>query len=122
MMNTLLKSFIVLIIFTLPTHAFAIGALAIDSNQGARFGFAYDHASINDAESRALNECGNGCQVVKTFTSGCAAYAADQADGSSIYGWGTGSNPNYAQSNALNYCRNYGGSQCIVRSWGCNSN
>lgn len=120
-MKTRLNSFVALIILILPIQVLANGALAIDSNQGARYGFAYNHASVSDAESKALKECGDGCQIVKTFTSGCAAYAADQANGSSIYGWGTGSNPNYAQSNALNYCRNYGGLQCIIRSWGCNS-
>ncbi len=28
----------------------------------------------------------------------------------------------YDYASVLQYCASYGGSQCIVRSWGCNSN
>ena len=77
---------------------------------------------MSDAKQKALNECGGGCNIVKTFTSGCAAYAADQASGSTAYGWGTASNSGTAQNTALNYCRQSGGngSKCVVRAWGCN--
>lgn len=107
---------------SLSAPAFANGALAIDENQGDQWGFAYDQPSMGDAESRALNECGGNCSVVQTFSSGCAAYAADQSSGSTVYGWGTADDASSAQSAALQYCRNYGGSYCVVRSWGCNSN
>lgn len=103
-------------------QVFAWGALAINGNQGKQYGFSYDYSTSNDAQNRALNECGRGCYIVKTFSSGCAAYAADQAYGSTAYGWGTASNGSEAQSTALNYCRQYGGKQCIVRAWSCNSN
>ncbi len=103
------------------TTALANGALAIDGNQGDQWGFSYDHASMGEAESRALEECGSGCSVVQTFSSGCAAYAADQSSGSTIYGWATADDGSSAQAAALQFCRNYGGSSCIVRSWGCNS-
>lgn len=100
-------------------NALANGALAIDSNQGSQYGFSYNQSSMSAARSRALNECGSSCSVVKSFSSGCAAYAADQSSGSTAYGWGTGSSSSQAKSNALSYCR---GSNCIVRAWGCNSN
>ncbi len=100
----------------------ANGALAIDGNQGARYGFSYNHSTISDAQNRAKQECGSGCYVVKTFSSGCAAYAADQAHGSTAYGWGTASSSNQAKNTALKYCRNYGGTSCVIRAWGCNSN
>lgn len=102
--------------------ALANGALAIDGNQGDQWGFSYDHSSMSEAESQALEECGSGCSIVKTFTSGCAAYAADQTSGSTVYGWATAGSGGSAQTDALQFCRNYGGSNCIVRSWGCNSN
>jgi uncharacterized protein DUF4189 len=99
----------------------AIGALAIDNNKGSRYGFSYDYSTESDAQARALRECGDGCKIVKTFSSGCAAYAADQASGSPVYGWGVGSNSDDAQSIALEHCQILGGTQCIIRVWGCNS-
>ena len=102
--------------------ASANGALAIDSNQGSQYGFSYDYGSMGEAQNRALGECGYGCRIVKTFSSGCAAYAADQASGSTAYGWGTAGNGGQAQMLAMQYCRNQGGQQCMVRAWGCNSN
>lgn len=53
--------------------------------------------------------------VVIVFAGRCAAYAADQSLGSAVYGWATGSTASQVQSTALQYCRNYGGLQCIVR-------
>jgi hypothetical protein len=99
----------------------AAGALAIDSNQGDQYGFAFDYATIGEAESRAISECGSNCSIVQTFEAGCAAYAADQTPLSTIYGWATSDSSGDAQNIALQYCSSQGGSQCIVRAWGCNS-
>ena len=101
--------------------AFAAGALAIDSNQGSRYGFAYDHASLSEAQQRAMNECGSRCRVVLRFENGCGAYAADQSTGSTVHGWGTASSGAAAQGKARSECRSRGGSSCTVRSWGCNA-
>ena len=68
----------------------AAGALAIDTNQGDQWGWAIDHASEADARQRALRECGSGCRIVMTFSGACAAYAADQANASTAYGWAWG--------------------------------
>lgn len=121
-MKNILTVVAVIFLFLSTTHAFAYGSLAIDRNQGTQYGFSYDYSSISDAQNRALSECGRGCYIVNTFSSGCAAYAADQAYGSTVYGWGTASSSSQAKSSALYYCRQYGGTQCIVRTWGCNSN
>jgi len=119
-----MKKIIVMVSFCLlyTTSVLANGALAIDGNQGSSYGFSYNQPSIGAAQNRALNECGGGCSIVQTFSNGCAAYAADQAYGSTVYGWGTGNSSGQAKSNAMQYCQNYGGTQCIVRVWGCNSN
>lgn len=98
----------------------AAGALAIDGNQGDQYGFSYNYGSMQEAEQRALSECGYGCSIVLRFESGCGAYAADQNYGSSAYGWGTASSGGEAQSRALSECASRGGSSCMVRSWGCN--
>lgn len=102
--------------------AAADGALAIDTNQGDQYGFSYDFSSMGAATDRALSECGSGCSVVLRFSSGCAAYAADQSSGSTAYGWATASSGGSAQSRAVSECQSQGGMSCRVRVWGCNSN
>ena len=64
-----------------------VGALAIDERQGIRWGWAVDYETAAAARAAALEECGAGCSVVLTFGR-CGAYAADQAGGSTAYGWG----------------------------------
>lgn len=97
------------------------GALAIDSNQGSKWGWAVDYSSQTDANKRALQECGGNCKIVKTFAGGCAAYAADQTTGSTVWGWGTNSTSAAAQNRAKSECIKQGGLSCVVRVWGCNS-
>lgn len=101
-------------------QAMAAGALAIDSNQGNQWGWSEGQASISQAEQRALSECGGGCRVVLTYGSGCGAYAADQAGGSTASGWGTASSGGGAQSTAMSQCQSRGGRSCVVRAWSCN--
>lgn len=103
------------------SNALAWGSLAIDSNQGSAYGYSYDYPTARDADARALKECGSGCTVVKNFATGCGAYAADQAPGGTAYGWGTASTEQEAKNIALSYCRQYGGTNCIIRVWSCNS-
>ena len=95
------------------------GALAIDSNQGQSWGWAIDYPTVQAAKQRALAECGQNCRVVMTFSNQCAAYAADQTRGSTIYGWAKDSTGTSARNRAMNECRNRGGESCIVRVWGC---
>ena len=102
-------------------NASAYAALAIDHNQGDRWGFSYDYPNDRAARQRALSECGKGCNIVKSFTSGCGAYAADQAYGGTAYGWGNASSEVEAKNLAMHYCRQYGGTECIIRVWACNS-
>ncbi len=102
-----------------PENRSLWGALSIDVNQGQRWGWAIDYATVREAEQRALSECGSNCRVVMTFRNQCAAYAADQEKGSTIYGWGKDSTSAAAKNRALNECRNRGGKSCIVRVWGC---
>ena len=69
---------------------------------------------------RALSECGEQCRVVMRFSGECAAYAADQAAGSTAYGWANGFESGAgARGRALAECQQKGGTSCIVRSWGC---
>lgn len=105
-------------LFLLPC-AHAVGVLAIDSNQGNQWGFAYGYSDIGQASLRAMEECGLGCQVVDIFANECAAYAADQSQGSTIYGWGKDQDASSAQARAMQECSSRGGNSCLVRVWGC---
>ena len=103
-------------------HSAMWGALAIDSNQGPSWGWAVDYATLQGAEQRALTECGEKCHVVMRFGGECAAFAADQDQGSTIHGWANGSdNGPAAQTRALDECARRGGTSCVIRAWGCTS-
>ncbi len=108
-------------LLTVTSNAFAWGSLAIDSNQGSAYGFSYDYATREAADGRALKECGYGCRIVGSFAQGCGAYAADQAPGGSAAGWGTGMVDSDAKATALGYCRQSGGTECIIRVWSCHT-
>ena len=96
------------------------GALAIDSNQGPSWGWAIDHPTPSAAAERAFAECGSDCSIVMRFSDECAAYAADQTEGSTVYGWANGyESGGGAQARAMAECGEKGGTSCIVRAWGC---
>ena len=96
------------------------GALAIDSGQGEAWGWAAGHATVADAERRALAECGEECRIVVSFEEGCAAYAADQSPGSTVAGWASELDSGVeAAETALDECARRGGADCLVRVWAC---
>ena len=115
------KLALALVLTVASSQVMAVGALAIDSNQGSRYGYSYDYTTTIDARNRALSECGADCTIVVDFDTGCAAYAADQTAGSTVYGWGKAGSENGAKNRALSECAAHGGSNCIVRVWGCNA-
>lgn len=103
-----------------PGSAGSHGALAIDSKQGTSWGWAIDYPTASAATERALSECGNGCSIIMSFADECAAFAADQATGSTANGWAKGhGSGGDARARALAECANRGGNSCIVRAWGC---
>jgi hypothetical protein len=99
--------------------AFAFGALAIDDNHGTRQGIAVNEISPEAARANALAKCGDGCRVVVTFESTCAAFAADQTPGSPIASWGYALAAPRAEAFALGRCERQGGMDCSVRVMAC---
>jgi len=115
-----LLAFGLVTVMALPQAAFAFGALAIDSNHGSAYGFSHDYSTRRDAENEAMSECGSDCTIVVEFQRGCAAYAADQRAGSSVYGWVNNvSSEAVAEHGALAQCARHGGRSCLVRVWAC---
>lgn len=104
-------------------ESLAAGALAIDQGNGSGYGWAVDHESQAEADARALRECGQGCSIVGRFNDSCMAHAADQAPGSTSYGYAHALTGQEARTSALQFCSHYGGadSQCVIRVWGCDS-
>ena len=103
-----------------PSPLASHGALALDSNQGPSWGWAIDYPTPSAAAQRALAECGGGCSIVMRFSDECAAFAADQAAGSTVYGWAKGyDSGGVARARAMAECSGKGGTSCIVRVWGC---
>ncbi|MGB4116519.1 MAG: DUF4189 domain-containing protein [Polaromonas sp.] len=94
----------------------------MDTLQGEKYGFSFNHPSVDQADQRSMRECGADCSVVLRFSGQCGAYAADQTKGSNAYGWGTGTTSANTQARAMSECRAKGGSSCKVRAWGCDAN
>ena len=99
----------------------AFGALAIDSNRGPAYGFSYDQDSAEAARAAAIEKCGPDCSVIITFEFACAAYAADQSTDDGAYGWGYAATRGRAQYFAMKFCNEFGGDDCQIRVWACES-
>lgn len=98
-------------------------ALAIDRNDGERWGWAVDYPDPGAAEQRALDECrrnGGQCHIVLRFTGGCGVYVVERGNGS-LYGWGTAASRAAAEARARQEAWDRGGRDLMVRVWGCNS-
>ena len=96
------------------------GALAVDTDQGTAWAWAAGRSDEAEARRAALDDCGQGCRIVGTVQDGCAAYAADQARGSSVWSWASAHDSETdATRVALDECARRGGTDCIVRVWAC---
>jgi hypothetical protein len=118
MKSIMVKSNVIFFLSLFGVNAFAAGALAIDKKQGEKYGWAIDYQTFEEAETRALEECGENCSIVLRFSGGAAAYAADQAAGSTVYGWGRADNAEQAKTAALEQAKKLGATKPIVRAWG----
>jgi hypothetical protein len=90
------------------------GAIAYSQHDGAS-SHSFDYGSRDEAEERAMQECGPGCAVVLWFKNGCGALGGGQGYG---YGVGWGSNREEAESLALSACRERTG-ECAAVRWAC---
>ena len=96
------------------------GALAIDSLKGSAWGWGVDYDTEQGAKERVLRECrSESCHVVMTFNNQCGALAADQNQGSTIYGWAKGKDAADTRARALDFCSRRSGTSCLIRAWGC---
>lgn len=87
------------------------GALAYNSRSGA-FGYAVDQASKRSAETEAFRQCGDDCDVVRSFRNACGAVAATGRR----FAWETGASREIAEMKARKKC---GAETCRVAAWAC---
>ena len=100
--------------------AIGYGALAIDEGDCSRAGVAMGYESPVEADSVALEECGEGCSVVERFSTGCVAFASDGSEGSAACGWASGvGSESEVSAAALEECRSAGGTDCVMRLSDC---
>lgn len=99
----------------------AFGALAYDTGSGA-FGYAFQQPDAETAASFALGQCaqnGPGCEVMMTFSNGCAALAAGSKHGSVITETALADQGEAAQQSALAKCQEQGAADCGIGAWSC---
>ena len=90
------------------------GAIAFSHGSGAR-GYSYDYPSQEEAEERALQECGRGCEVVVWFVNACGALAVGAGNG---YGYAWAASRREAEASALSFCQGQT-SGCGIAVWTC---
>lgn len=108
-MNRFVKIVLGLMVFALSTQTFAIGAIAIDDEEGNSandIGYGLGFGDSKESASReALRKCraaGNTNCAVKVWFESCGAYAVSRR----YYGVGWGRDIETAERNALKQCNN----------------
>ena len=103
--------------WTPPTDArvikkYAYGAIALARDSG-QFGYAVDTITARAAKVEALRQCDHPrCEVVLSFTNGCAALARSPAK----YFPAKGATRQEAETKALRLCA---ARDCQVLAWAC---
>ncbi|MGB3191179.1 DUF4189 domain-containing protein [Lyngbya sp. PCC 8106] len=89
------------------------GAIAITPD-GQVWGYAYDYPSREQAEQRALEECGeSNCQVQVWFKNACGAVAKNEEG---KLGWAWADTRKQAEASAVAAC---GTGTCRIETWAC---
>lgn len=102
------------------------GALAIDRQNGYYYGWSFDYATIQEAESKAIQECnakGGNCSVVLLYSGqGCAAYRTIDGKVGTAFGWGVAKTKEDADAIATKEClKRSNGINPTNFVWSCNS-
>ncbi len=96
----------------------AAGALAV--GQCGAFGYAFDFKAADAARLSALRKCSNTeCKVVAAMKRNCAAFAIDGHNACGAYGYAAAARLGEAQNTALRQCYNFGGKDCVIRTFVC---
>jgi hypothetical protein len=94
------------------------GALAVGSC-GA-YGYSYDYRQATEAQSAAISKCSGNCTTVALHRE-CAALAIDVKESCGAHGYAVARRLGDAENTALRFCYRYGGKDCVIRAWLCDS-
>ncbi|PIT78542.1 DUF4189 domain-containing protein [Limnohabitans sp. B9-3] len=98
------------------------GAIAVNSTR-ADAGIATGFPSQNDADFRAIQDCGNtqACTIVKRFNEArqCAVLAFSVNGSGGIVAYGVEANKSAAETSALRNCVSQGGNYCELWKYAC---
>lgn len=98
----------------------AAGAIAIGTC--GTYGYAYDHKTLAQAQTAALQKCADrSCRLVATMRRGCAAFAIDAKNLCGPHGYAVASRLARAQNTALQQCYGHGGKTCVIRAFACDA-
>jgi hypothetical protein len=102
------------------TSAHAAGAMAV--GRCAAYGYAFDYADLPQAQAAALAKCsGRQCRVVLALRKSCVAFAIDGHKPCGPHGFASARQLGQAQNAALRQCYQYGGKDCVIRGWACDT-
>jgi uncharacterized protein DUF4189 len=97
----------------------AAGAFAV--GKCGAYGFAYDYPEAEAAKRAAAGKCEGECTTTIPVMRACAALAVDAANACGAHGYATAPKLGTAQNTALKQCQGYGGKDCMIRAWICDS-
>ncbi len=99
--------------------SFAAGALAVGR---CSYGYSFGLKTMAEARGLALSECNSAsCKIIGTFRRQCLAYAHEFGKPCGIYGWAVRNRLNLAKEAARKFCREEGGTFCIVETAVCDT-
>jgi hypothetical protein len=98
----------------------AAGAMAI--GQCAAYGYAADYTNAEVARTAAQGKCvGRDCKVVMMLKRSCAAFAVDGRKPCGAHGYASARKLGDAENVALKSCYQYGGKDCVIRAFACDT-
>ncbi len=113
---------VALIAFVFGPHTISIseaaGALAI--GKCGAFGQAFDYPAQAAAVEAARKQCKGECSTI-TMRRACAALALDMTNPCGAYGQAVAPRISSALNAAMKFCYQYGGKECVIRTWACDA-
>ncbi len=92
------------------------GAVATADSNGS-MGYSYNYDDEDGARERAIAECAkyaSDCEVVEVFEDTCVTIVRNEVSGPGLVTWAEGGTKVSRQNDAMNECRNRGGTRCQV--------
>jgi hypothetical protein len=96
----------------------AAGALAV--GKCGAFGQAFDYPAQGAAVAAARKKCKGECSTV-TMRRGCVALALDMTNPCGAHGQAVAPRISTALNAAMKFCYQYGGKECVIRTWACDA-